>query len=356
MNYQISKIARQIGRLPKNVIYGGKNLILRATSESLRPRQLWFEVTDKCNCRCKFCNIWRNRSTKNVLTPEEIGKALSDDLFKELEYIMLSGGEPFLRADLEEIIMRIHNILPKAQIFVGTNCSLPDRVINVVKSAISNNINIGVGISLDGIGEQHDSVRGMKGLFEKVDWLLHELLVLRKIAGDKLSIATGFVLSDITLPVLEEVKAYTHKMNVQLHVQWYNEALYYDNIGKHLLSNTKAIIDAIHLLSPTPIHEMGIKLLTGKSIKFPCFAMYTFCLLKCSGDIVPCFNLWDVKVGNLRESPPSLIWQSLEAKKARRKVKNCQGCLNACGVVWSFGASFYPLLLFELKKNLRLMK
>lgn len=356
MDCEALKIVKQVSRLPKNILRGYKNLTLRATSESLRPQQLWFEITDRCNCRCKFCNIWHNRPTKNVLTPDEIGKALSDDLFKELQYIILSGGEPFLRNDLEEIIMRIHDILPKAPILVGTNCSLPERVINVVRSAIKHNINIGVGVSLDGIGEQHDSVRGMRGLFEKVDWLLHELLALGKIAGDKLSIAIGFVLSDLTLPVLEEVKAYTDKLNVPLHVQWYNEASYYDNIGEHLLSNTGAIIEAVHSLPPTPIHEMGIKLLRGKSIKFSCFAMHTFCLLKCNGDIVSCFDFWDVKVGNIRESSPSLIWHSREARQARRKVKNCRGCLNACGVGWSFQASLYPLLLFHIKRVLRLMK
>jgi len=356
MDYQIPKIVKKIGRPAKNTICGIKNLTLRATGESLKPQQLWFEVTDRCNCRCKFCNIWRSKPTNNVLNLEEIEKTLSDDLFKDLKYIMLSGGEPLLRNDLEEIIIRIHKILPKAPIMFGTNCSLPERTISVVKSAIKNNINIGVGVSLEGIGEKHDSVRGMRGLFEKVDWLLHELVALRKKAGDKLSIGVGFVLSDLTLPALEEVKTYTQELSVSLHVQWYNEASYYDNIGEHLLSNTGAIIEAVRSLPPSLIHEMGIKLLSGKSIKFPCFAMYTFCLLKCNGDIVPCFDFWDVKVGNVRESPPSLIWHSPEAKKARRKVKNCQGCLNACGVGWSFGASFYPLLLFHLKRKLRLTK
>lgn len=356
MNCRIPKIAWKIGSPAKNTIRGLKNLALRATSESLKPQQLWFEVTDRCNCRCKFCNIWRNAPTKNILTPDEIEKALSDDVFRNLKYIILSGGEPFLRNDLEEIIIRIHKTLPKASILFGTNCSLPERAINVAKSAVKHNINIGVGVSLDGIGLGHDSVRGMRGLFEKVDWLLRELVALGKIAGDKLTISVGFVLSDFTLPMLEEVKTYTQKLNLPLHVQWYNEASYYDNIGEQLLSNTEAIIEAVRSLPPTPIHEMGIKLLRGKSIRFPCFAMYTFCLLKCNGDMVPCFDFWDVKVGNVRESPPSLIWHSIEAKKARRKVKNCQGCLNACGAGWSFAASLYPLLLFRLRRNLRLMK
>jgi MoaA/NifB/PqqE/SkfB family radical SAM enzyme len=226
----------------------------------------------------------------------------------------------------------------------------------VVKSAIKYNINIGVGVSLEGIGENHDLVRGVRGLFGKVDWLLHELLALRNNAGDKLSITVGFVLSDLTLPALEEVKTYIQKLDVPLHVQWYNEASYYDNIGEHLLCNTELIIEAVRLLLPTPIHEMGIKLLRGQSIKFPCFALYTFCLLKCNGDIVPCFDFWDVKIGNVRESSPSLIWHSTEAKKARRMVKECQGCLNACGVGWSFGASFYPLLLHRFKRILRITK
>jgi MoaA/NifB/PqqE/SkfB family radical SAM enzyme len=338
-------------RIIFRIVIAVRNLILRATTGSLKPHQLWFEVTDVCNSRCKFCNIWRKESDSDVLSPEEIEKIFNDSLLKNLKYIVLSGGEPFIRNDLDDIILRIHKILPKAQILIGTNCSLPERVINLVKTAIKNDINIGIGISLEGVGKSHDLIRGVDGLFERVDSLLRQLLLLKGSSSGRLTMTIGFVLSDLTLSTLEEVKVYARKLNIPLHVQWYNQASYYGNIGKNLLNNRQDIINAVNLLPRTIIHDMGMRQLEGKSIRFPCFAMFTFLLMKCNGDIVPCFNLWEEKVGNCRDNNLSQIWRSYKSEKARLKVKHCKGCLNACGIGWSFDASFYQIPLFYLKNT-----
>lgn len=341
----------------KSIIPGVKNLVLRNTSELLRPKWLWFEVTDRCNCHCQFCNIWRQKPTENILTSEEINKAFSDNLFKDLKYVLLSGGEPVIRLDIKEVILAIHQALPKATIQLSTNGLLAERVVDVVRFAIDeHNIDFEVGVSLDGIGEKHDKIRGIKGLFNKIDWLLHELVALRNIYKDKLNLMVGFVLTDSTVPSLERVKKYTQKMNVPFGVQWYNESSYYDNLGKNLLNSSEPLIKAVSSLKPTIINEMGLKLLRGKSIKFPCFAMYTFCLLECNGNIIPCFNLWNYKIGNVRKSSLAEIWYSSEAKKARSVIKNCQGCLNGCGAGWSFESCILPILPFYIKRELGLLK
>jgi len=350
MKNQIQKIVKLAGKCCKGLVNGTRNMLLLKTGRILNPEHLWIEVTSKCNCRCSFCHIGQNKQVENPLSPDEIENVLRDNIFKNLESVVLSGGEPFLRDDFEEIILRVHKVLPKSKILFGTNCSLPEKVLEVVTSVIERlGIPIGVGISVDGIGERHDLVRGTPGLFKKVDWLLHGLTALKRKVGDKLDITIGFVLSDDTLPILDDVKRYAANLGIHLHVQWYNESTYYNNVGQHRLKNVGDIISAVRLLPATSIHRMGIRMLEGKAIKFTCFSLQSFCLLKCNGDIVPCFNFWDTTIGNIRELSPSRIWQNPEARKARRKVYNCKGCLNACGVNWSLGAGFYPKLLFYLK-------
>ena len=345
----------EIVRRIKLSAYGPRNLILRATGESLKPKWLWFEVNDRCNNRCIFCNIWRKKPAKDPLELKEIERMLSDPLFEEVEYILNSGGEPTVRDDLEEIFLIEHKVLPKATLQLGTNGSLPERVIDVVKSAIKHDINIDVGVSLDGIGENRDLIRGVKGSFEKVDRLLHELVAMREKHRDKLRLSVGFVLIDLTLPSLDEAKAYAQKLNVDLNAQWYSHSPYY-NTGKNLATNKEALFEVVRSLPPSFVREMKLKALRGKSIKFPCFAMHTFCLLQCNGDIVPCFEFWDTKVGNVRETPPSLVWHSSEAKKARKMVKECQGCLNDCGVMWSLGSFPWMALPFYIKRMLGVVK
>lgn len=333
----------------RGVGYGTKNIIYRAIDKHLRPRWLWFEVTDRCNSRCIFCDIWRKQPTKDVLSPQEVEKILSDPLFRDVRYIMNSGGEPTLRRDLKEIILAEHRALPKARIQLSTNGLLPERVIDVVKFAVQHGIGIDVGVSLDGIGEKHDLVRGVKGNFEKVDWLLNELIMLQKEYKDKISITIGFTLTDLTLPSLEDVRTYAQKLGVELLMQWYNQSSFYGNIGKNLSTNKELMVKAVQSLPPSILREMWLRWLDGKSIKFQCFAMYTFCVLKCNGNICPCLSLWDIEVGNVRESSPTQVWYSGNAKRARKIVKSCQGCLNSWSTGWSFESSFYPYILYYIK-------
>lgn len=348
MKYQVTEIVEKVGTGAKSAITGIKNLILRSTSESLRPTKIVYMVTDRCNSRCVHCNIWRKEPTKNPLTPKEVEQVFSDDLFRDVKYVLCTGGEPAVRNDLQDIILSIHNALPKAIIQLSTNGLLPDRVIEVVKAAVKHDICLDVGVSLDGIGEQHDNIRGIKGNFEKADRLIHKLVEIRNKHENKLHIAAGIVISDLTLDSLPKVRSYAKILDIDLVEAWYNESSFYDNVGKNVFSLNK-LIEVVKSQQPSPLQELWLRFIKGKSIKFPCFAMYTFCVLKCNGDIVACLNMFDKAAGNVREKPPTEIWHSPEMKKVREDVRNCNGCLNSWGAGWSLESSFYPFLLFSLK-------
>lgn len=105
MKYQILKIPVKVGRNTKRTITGFKNLILRSTSEVLKPTQIVYMVTDRCNSRCVHCNIWRKEPTKNPLSSREVEQVFSDDLFEDVKYVLCTGGEPAVRNDLQDIIL-----------------------------------------------------------------------------------------------------------------------------------------------------------------------------------------------------------------------------------------------------------
>lgn len=339
-----------IKRLPGIMISGLKNSVLRKMEVSLKPRWLNFSVTDRCNSRCKHCNIWRKRPTKDPLTPKDIANMLSDPLFNKVEYVINTGGEAILRKDIKEIILLEHNVLPKAKIQLSTNGLLPERVIEVVEFAVKHDIDIEVGVSLDGIGESHDLMRGVEGNFEKTDMLLRKLAKLRREHGrDRVDPGIAFLLSDLTVSFLKDVKDYAQRLRMDLLVQWYDETSYYDNIGKKLSANSNNLIKATQSLGFGVTYEMWLKSLRGISCKFPCFAMNTFCVISCSGDIIPCLSLFDFKVGNVRENSPSSIWHSHRAQEARKLVKNCSGCLNKWAVDWSLESSILSFLKFFIK-------
>jgi Fe-coproporphyrin III synthase len=327
---------------------GNKNIILNSLGQKLRPRWIWFGVTDRCNSHCTHCNIWNQEPTSNPLTLEEIKKALSDPLLKQVETITNSGGEAILRNDIVEIIKLEHQIFPKASLDLSTNGIAADRVIKVVQEIMEENIKINVGISLDGLGEKHDNLRGVPGNFEKVDYLINKLLEIRKRYPDKLSLVVGFTLSDLTLDEWQKVKKYTDDKAIDFMMQWYNQSSFYQN-KKTEVENNEKMVAAVSSQANTIIREKWLKLLGGRPIKFKCFAALSFFALRCDGGVVPCLNYWDSVLGNVREHTPSEIWNSKQAEKIRQKIKHCPGCLNSWGVEWSMTTAFYPRLMFYLR-------
>lgn len=327
-----------------------KNLVFRALDIPLRPKGLVFMVTDKCNSRCMHCNIWRQKPVDNPLTAQEIEKLFSDKLFEKVEYVICTGGEPSVRNDLGDIFLGLHKAMPNATLQLSTNGLLPERVIKVVNMAMENGIRMDVGVSIDGIGKKNDQIRGVEGSFEKVDRLFSELVNLRSRYEGKLTIAAGIVISDLTLDSIYAVREYVKKQDIGLVEAWYNTASFYINQNDEEKAIFKEkLLEVVGSQPPNVIREKWLKWLNGESIKFPCFAASTFCVVKCNGDIVPCLNRWGQVLGNARDKLPSELWHSDEAKKVRKSVKQCNGCLNSWGLGWSIEDSYYQRLLLVIK-------
>jgi len=334
-----------------STLNGFRNLTFRRMN-LLRPKWLWLEVTDACNSRCVLCDIWHKSWTTNPLSPKELEIILSDPLFRDVTYVLNSGGEPTVRRDLKEILLAEHRALPKARLQLSTNGILADRAIDAVKYVMELGASLDVGVSLDGVGEQHDQIRGVKGNFRLVDELLQQLTKLRCRYPERLSVTAGSTLSNLTVGHANETKDYSQRLNVPFMFHWYNESSFYENTGKNLASDREAMIGVVRKLPRSLYRDTWIDWLNGRPLDFPCFAMHTFCVLKCNGDIVPCLTHWDKIAGNVRKKTPWEIWHSESANEVRRIVHNCEGCLNSWGFGWSVDSSYYQKLNYRLRKRL----
>ncbi|MFA6171145.1 MAG: radical SAM protein [Patescibacteria group bacterium] len=328
---------------------GNRNFINHSLGQTLKPKWIWYEVTDKCNSHCTHCHIWEKKTPSRTLTLEELRKAFSDPLFSEVETVINSGGEAILRGDIIDLIRLEHEIFPKASLDLSTNGILAERVVKIVETVLEEKIKINVGVSLDALGAKHDEIRGVPGNFNKVDYLLNELVRLRKKYPHYLSIVAGLTLSPLTLEGWEDVKKYLDEKDIELMVQWYNQSSFYENDNMEKEANLKKMFKAVEAQPNTIIREKWLKLLGEKPIKFKCFAAETFFAMKCDGSIVPCLSYWDSILGNVRNESPAKIWNGEKAKEARKAIANCPGCLNSWGVEWSASTIFYPRLFFYLR-------
>jgi MoaA/NifB/PqqE/SkfB family radical SAM enzyme len=212
-----------------------------------------------------------------------------------------------------------------------------------------------VGISLDGVGSTHDASRGICGNFDLVDSLLRRLVALKRehAIGDMLRITAGATLTDQTCGHLDETCQYANSLGVPFMCHWFNQSDFYGNSRE--AGQASAIIRrAVEKYVPDGVYrEMWLESLeTGSLRDFRCFALQTFFVLKCNGDVTPCLSQWETVVGNLRETDPEKVWANESTKKARNSVSHCRGCLNSWGVGWSLATSYYPLLFYELKRRI----
>ena len=315
----------------------------------LTPDFLWLETTAACSNRCKFCGIGAKVPTGRVMSPHQIEQTLRDPLFRALRIVVVSGGEPTLRPDLEAILASVHRAVPKARIVLSTSAALPERLVLAVTAALKLGVQLEVGVSVDAIGARHDELRGTPGLFAKVDGALRELRELRREFGSRLRVSVGMVISDDTASEVAAVRRYAKSMDAGFNPQWYNQAAYYDNVGSDRLSTRATLRQVGKALEPSILTEFALRVLDGCAPKARCTMLFNACLVKSSGDMVPCFTFWEDTVGNVLEASPSAIWAGQRARQARQRVMACDGCLNACGVVWSADPDYLGRSRFYLR-------
>lgn len=141
----------------------------------MKPKTLNLLVNDVCNSRCQMCLIWKNKKSK-TLSIDELHTAFQDNLFSDIEYVGVSGGEPTLRNDLPDVFRVICSEFTKIKgVGIITNgiieASVKQKILDVANVCQSFEVPFNVMFSLDGIGNVHDIVRGRRNNYDSV-WSL----------------------------------------------------------------------------------------------------------------------------------------------------------------------------------------
>lgn len=290
------------------------------------------------------------------MSAKEIKAMFSDPLFKKVEYIINTGGEATVRRDLVDVLLAEHEVLPRATIQISTNGLLPNRVLKCSEALLAKGAKVDVGISLDGIGEAHDRIRGIHFNFELVNYLILRLKPLMKKYQKQFSVGTGSTLTDLILENYPSVMKYAEFHGLPFMFHWYNESPFYDNPGMNLDTKRELFIKALDSISRRKdlYLETWKKRLRGELVSFRCFALHTFLVIHPNGDIAPCLTYYDEKVGNALKSPPSEIWKGTVMMAERFKIAHCSACLNNWAWNWSMRSWYWPIPMFALKRRLGL--
>ena len=276
-------------------------------------------VTYRCNAKCHMCNTWQYPTDKE----DEIGIDIYEKL-PLMNTINLTGGEPFLREDLDDII----GVLKKKtkRLVVNSNGFFTERILKLFEK----HNDIGIRISTEGLPKVNDELRGIKDGFDRGIRTLIELHHM----GVK-DVGFGITVSDRNAKDMIELYHLAKMMGFEFATAAIHNAFYFhkfDNRFEHpdiAIEEFKKLIT--ELLRSSRIKNWFrayfnyglINYIKGNSRLLPCEMGHDSFFLEPDGRILPC-NVMEEGMGNLKEMPFNKIWCSARAEEIRQKVRNCQ--------------------------------
>ena len=127
------------------------------------PEQLVLFVTSQCNMTCAHCFYWRSlNQEENALSTEEIRRI--SQRTGRMSHIVLTGGEPLLRDDLEEIARAFYKNSKVNVISICTNGFDGEKVVRTARAVARGcrRATVSIVVSIDGDEALHDAIRGRK--------------------------------------------------------------------------------------------------------------------------------------------------------------------------------------------------
>lgn len=308
-----------------------------------RPHAGHLIVTFKCNLKCAGCGSWKVKEHDD-LSAEEWRSVFRQ--LRSLDVVKILGGEPFVRRDIVEILEGVRDIIDPYILQLTTNGMLTSRVVDAIHAVAWPGLQL--RISVDGLPQTHDTMRGVDGSHAKVIETVRRVGELKERYGFNFGI--NFAVTDASVGELDDMVAFARDHNADLipgvnvdpflvgtvppevrrpkvimveDKQRVLEALQSDRVG------TKSQLPLVdHLISRFITKNTFEKHLTGDVQKFHCRELKDLLYLLPNGDLVRC-GLDHRPIGNVRERAFDDIWYGDGIRQFRQRVDDCPGCLQA---------------------------
>jgi sulfatase maturation enzyme AslB (radical SAM superfamily) len=330
------------------------------------PVALIFFVTSRCNLRCSHCFYWQELNTGDAeLSISEIRRIASS--FKHPVSLSLTGGEPFIRRDLKEIIEAFHQGCGTREVAIATNGTLQESTVETIRSVLQADFlsSLSVQISLDGLEKTHDEIRDVKGSFQKSISTIGELKKIgRNYPGFQLK--TALTVQKRNLSGLKEFVDNFLPLKIPLRFNIVRGGgfgvfdlppvansdfdpkggggsfLSLDEIkGAYALLKEMNDSSKFHFWPSRQqrIWKLSIRMLEERQSSIPCYASAMESVLYSDGDVAFCELSKPFE--NIREFDYdfSRLWKSENANKMRKLISRCY-CIHGCNL--TTGLTFEP--------------
>lgn len=287
-----------------------------------------WEITKSCNLHCSHC-------ASQIMEGDELDTEEALDLIDYMHkcgvfILSFSGGEPFLRPDFFTILGRARE--KGIEIGVTTNGTLLDE--NIVKR-LSSLSPFNVHISIDGIGEVHDSFRNRAGVFESS---VRSLKLLQKY---KVPCGITTSMTKRNFHDLENIKEFVMQNNIRSWEIFF--AIPVGNLDKSEALDEPEFMELAQKVERIRKELTGTKVFVGDSLGYfgkacirdeewgGCTAGITHCAIDAYGNVKGCpIQPPELVEGNIRNKSLDEIWRSDSAFRYNREDVELEGYCLKC--------------------------
>jgi radical SAM protein with 4Fe4S-binding SPASM domain len=303
----------------------------------LRPISLEWDLAYNCNLKCLHC--------RNDVNTEY--KFFNIDYYKRLiervapikaEFLTIGGGEPFLYPHLFEIIKFGNSLGFKCRI-LSNGWFIDEEIAEKLKKSDV----WGVMVSIDGIGRNHDKIRGMKGCFKRA------VEAIKVLKDYEINVVVGMTINSLNYKQVSKVAKLCYKLGVKnlgarpvipVGRGGKNEFLdldasQYKEIMTEIYGLRIKYKDKVKIRSGDPLFntvdeskrvfvEKNIKVIGGCDIGIATLRVDPY------GNITPCPALSNIVLGNVFLRDIKEIWLKNSTLNLLRTKENLMGKCGAC--------------------------
>jgi len=308
---------------------------------STTPVDVSLKVTEKCNSRCITCNVWREQSDKPELTLADLGKIFYQLKDIGIKTVGLYGGEPLLRKDIGEVAGKANSIIKGSRILVITNGLL---LKNKARELLDGGVDF-VCISLDGVGEVNDKIRGVPEYYERV---IEGIAELKRIdTKKKVKINIGTTLLSLNIHQVPQLINLARELGISWSFNLFDTSSYHfqnidapdllrkidenliDETIQHMSEERKKYPQTMVGIDPIGL-EFAREYLKGKKPFFHCILGYLRVYIDAYTNVYSgCWTL--PPVGNLKEEKLKDILNSPRYRERLREMYELKCPYCTCG-------------------------
>ena len=347
------------------------------------PSYFIFYPTSRCNLKCSHCFYYDSLNKKfNEITVDELDKITST--MDPILHLILTGGEPYLRHDLDQIVKIFYKNTKVPIISIPSNGWYLDKMDKQINNMMKwcPELTLNQQISIDGIGEDHNNIRmdkkvkGDDNSFEKAIKTINHLKTIQKVY-DRINIGIIITFTNENQnkfkSIIKEIYSLVEpdnisinlvrgdprqKVNLNLDLNLYRESVKFrDDLfyQKKMSGHTRFKGNKLATAGRVMLNELVNKTHEENKYITPCYAGNLSGVMYPEGDVYPCEILDKThKIGNIRDFDLDFrkLWLSQKAKEEVKFIRKTKcfcthECFNIVNIL--FNPKFYPQIIKKSK-------